>query len=107
MVKKIVTGKGAHNFLPTGDGKHLFISNRVADTVAIINMETLTKIGEFRVPGGPDDMELRKDGKELWVTSRWRNRVSVVDLGTRKIIRTIKVGRSPHGIYRHDHASRI
>ena len=48
MVKKIVTGKGAHNFLPTGDGKHLFISNRVADTVAIINMETLTKIGEFR-----------------------------------------------------------
>jgi YVTN family beta-propeller protein len=44
-------------------------------------------------------MEVSLDGKELWVTSRWARSVSVVDLATRKVVRKISVGRSPHGIF--------
>jgi len=105
-IKKIKTGKGAHNFLTMGDGRHLFISNRVENTISIIDQHDLRVVEKFKVPGGPDDMELKRDGKELWVTSRWRNRVSVVDIKTKKIMHSIKVGRSPHGIYYHKHASR-
>jgi len=105
-IKKIKTGKGAHNFLPKGDGIHVYISNRVNNTISIIDQNKLNVIKTFKVPGGPDDMELRSDASELWVTSRWRNRVSVVDTNTYKVMRTIKVGRSPHGLYYHKHAAR-
>jgi YVTN family beta-propeller protein len=51
-------------------------------------------------------MELRRDGSELWVTSRWINRVSVIDMKTRQLKHSIRVGRSPHGLYFRDHAPR-
>jgi YVTN family beta-propeller protein len=51
-------------------------------------------------------MELRRDGRELWVSSRWTKRVTVLDMQTRKVIHSIPVGRSPHGIYFHTHAAR-
>jgi len=105
-VKKLATGKGAHNFLPRGDGLHVFLSNRVANTISVIDQKSLTIVDTFRVPGGPDDMELRRDGSELWVTSRWINRVSVIDLKTKKLKRSIRVGRSPHGLYFPTHADR-
>lgn len=103
---RIVTGKGAHSFLPRGDGRHVFLSNRVANTISIIDQQSLAATHSFPVPGGPDDMELKHDGSELWVTSRWANRVSVVDLATYKLKHSIRVGRSPHGLYFHSHAPR-
>lgn len=103
---RLVTGKGAHSFLPRGDGRHVFLSNRVANTISVIDQQTLAVVESFAVPGGPDDMELTRDGKELWVTSRWANRVTVVDLATRKVKNSIRVGRSPHGLYFQTHAAR-
>jgi YVTN family beta-propeller protein len=49
-------------------------------------------------------MELTADGKLLWVTSRFAKQVSIVDMASRKVVRTIPVGRSPHGIYLHNRA---
>lgn len=89
-----------------GDGKHVFLSNRVANTISIIDMPTLKIVETFPVPNGPDDMELRKDGTELWVTTRWINRVSVIDMKTKQVKHSIRVGRSPHGLYFHTHAPR-
>ena len=44
-------------------------------------------------------MDVSPDGKELWVTARWAREVAIVDLQTRKLLRTIPVGRSPHGVF--------
>jgi YVTN family beta-propeller protein len=82
------------------------VSNRVANSVSIIDMNTLSLLETFAVPGGPDDMEVTADGKELWVTSRWAQKVTIVDLETRKVKQQIPVGRSPHGIYLRNHAPR-
>ena len=60
----------------------------------------------MKVPNGPDDMELTRDGKELWVTSRWSHKVYVIDMTTQQVKKIIPVGRSPHGIYFHSHAPR-
>ena len=106
-LSKIVTGNGAHNFLPEGDATHVFVSNRVAGSVCRLNEKTLGNEGCFPVPGGPDCMELSSDGTELWVTSRWTKTVNVVDLRTQKIEHVIRVGRSPHGVYFHQHAGRV
>lgn len=100
IVKQIQTGKGAHNFRAVGDKRHLFLSNRVTGSISIIDQQTLTKVGDITgLPPGPDDMELTADGKTLWVTFRWARAVGLIDVANRKLVKTIRVGRSPHGIY--------
>ncbi|WP_109482141.1 beta-propeller fold lactonase family protein [Paraburkholderia sp. C35] len=100
IVKTIMTGKGAHNFRSLADGKHVAVSNRVASTISIIDEDTLTNVGDITgLMPGPDDMELSADKRYLWVTFRFAKHVGVIDLTTHKLIQTIAVGRSPHGIY--------
>ena len=105
-IKKIKAGAGTHNFLPMGDKRHVFVSNRVSNTINIIDQQTLTNVGTINVPGGPDCMELSADGKTLWATQRWIKKVAVIDVPNKKVIKMIPVGRSPHGVYFHNHAPR-
>jgi YVTN family beta-propeller protein len=44
-------------------------------------------------------MELSADGKTLWVTQRWIKKVAVIDVASRKVLKMIPVGRSPHGVF--------
>lgn len=98
-IKRIRTGKGAHNFRPLGDGRHVFVSNRVDNTISLIDQVSLEKVYDIAVPGGPDCMDVSADGKTLWVTQRWKKTVGVVDLASRTLVQSIPVGRSPHGIF--------
>jgi YVTN family beta-propeller protein len=105
VVKTIQTGNGAHNFRSLADGKHVAVSNRVASTISIIDEDTLTNVGDITgLMPGPDDMELSADKRYLWVTFRFAKHIGIIDLTTRKLIQTIAVGRSPHGIYFFDRA---
>ena len=104
LVGKIPTGKGAHAFRSAGDGKSVFVSNRVANSISRIDIATLTVAATYPVPGGPDCMDVSADGKTLFVTSRWAKKLSVVDLAAGKVVRTVNVGRSPHGVWTVEHA---
>lgn len=106
LVKRIATGEGAHAFRSRGDKRHVFVSNRVANTISQIDTQTLTVVGEYPGPGGPDCMELLADGKTLLVSSRWARKLSFVDLEKKQVVRQINVGRSPHGVWTLDHAPR-
>ena len=105
LVKTIRTGEGAHAFRAMGDGKHVLVSNRVADTISRIDYTRLEVVGEYKAPGGPDCMEITHDGK-LLVSSRWVKRMTVIDLASGKIERQVRVGKSPHGIWTLNHAKR-
>jgi len=106
LVKNIATGEGAHAFRALGDGRHVFVGNRVANTIDKIDYTTLESVAQFKAPGGPDCMEVTADGKLLLVSSRWIKKVSVIDLSTGQLVRQVKVGKSPHGIWTLDHAKR-
>lgn len=106
LVKRIETGNGAHAFRSRGDGKQLLVSNRVANTIGIIDLTTLTKVGELPAPGGPDCMDVMSDGRTLLLTSRWSRTLTVIDIDERKVLRQVNVGRSPHGVWTLDHAPR-
>jgi YVTN family beta-propeller protein len=106
LIKTIPTGEGAHAFRALGDGRHVFVSNRVANTVSKIDLQTLSVVSQFNAPGGPDCMEVSSDMKTMMVSSRWIKKVSVIDLTTGALIRQINVGKSPHGIWTLDHAKR-
>jgi len=106
LVGQIPTGKGAHAFRAAGDGRSVFVSNRVANSISRIDLQSLKVTDSYPVPGGPDCMDVSSDGKTLYVTSRWAKKLSVVDLASRTVTRQVNVGRSPHGVWTLDHASR-
>lgn len=106
IVKEIKTGKGAHNFRPLGDKRHIFLTNRVDSTISIIDMDKLEKIADIKgLPSGPDCMDVTADGTELWVTFRFAKKVGIIDIASRKLVTTIPVGKSPHGIFFHSNAA--
>jgi YVTN family beta-propeller protein len=102
-VRRIKTGAGAHAFRAAGDGKHVYLSNRVANTISKIDLTTLTVVDTFPAPGGPDCMEVMGGGRYLLATSRWIKRLTIIDTQTREV-RQVKVGKSPHGVWTLDHA---
>jgi YVTN family beta-propeller protein len=105
-IRRVVTGNGAHAFRAAGDKRHVYVSNRVANTISKLDMHTLKVVDQFDAPGGPDCIELLADGKLLLVTSRWAKRLTVIDTSTRKVVRQVPVGKSPHGVWTLDHAPR-
>lgn len=105
IVRRIVTGRAAHNFRSLADHRHVLVSNRLSNTISVLDMRDLRKVEDIRgLRPGPDDMELSADRRWLWVTFRFAREVGLIDMRTRKLIDVIRVGRSPHGIYFHDRA---
>jgi YVTN family beta-propeller protein len=107
LVKKITTGKGAHAFRALGDKRHVMVSNRVANTISQIDYTQMAVVADFPGPAGPDCMDITADGKTILVASRWARKLSVIDIATRKVVRQVRVGKSPHGVWTLDHAPRF
>lgn len=105
-IKKITTGNGAHAFRAAGDGRHLYVSNRVANSISKIDMGTQEVVATYPVPGGPDCMDVSADGRWIYVSSRWARKLSVVDTQAGKVVRQVAVGKSPHGVWTLQHAPR-
>ena len=107
LVRSITTGQGAHAFRARGDGRHVFVSNRVANTISMIDTQTFEVVSQLPGPGGPDCMEVLADRRTLLVTSRWARKLTFIDIERRTVLRQVAVGRSPHGVWTLDHAPRI
>jgi YVTN family beta-propeller protein len=105
-VKFIKTAMGAHAFRAFGDKRHLLVSNRVANTISMIDLQTLEVVNSFPAPGGPDCMDVSRDLSQIIVTSRWIRKLTFIDVASRKVVRQINVGRSPHGVWTLDHSPR-
>ncbi len=105
VLRMVRTGRGAHNLFFSPDGRLIYVTNRVAGTITVLDRASLTVLRDYRVPGGPDDIEFAPDGT-LWVTQRFDHGVLFLDPRTGTYSR-INVGRSPHGIFlntdRHTH----
>lgn len=104
--KVIKTGAGAHAFRAFGDQRHVLVSNRVANSISKIDLQTLEVVDNYAAPGGPDCIDVSRDGKQIMVTSRWARKLTVIDVATRKIVRQVNVGKSPHGVWTLDHSPR-
>lgn len=106
LIRRIETGNGAHAFRAKGDRRHVFVSNRVANTISLIDTQTLAVVDQYPGPGGPDCMEVLADGRTLLVSSRWARKLTFIDLPSKTVTRQVAVGRSPHGVWTLDHAPR-
>ena len=106
LVQTIKTAKGAHSFRAAGDKRHVFVSNRVANTISKIDYQSMTVVDSLPGPSGPDDMDVSTDGRLIFLASRWAGKLTVIDVASRQVLRQIKVGKSPHGVWTLDHAAR-
>lgn len=95
--RQIPIGRGAHTIFAQPDGRALWITSRVQSRLAEIDPGTLEVRRVIELPGGPDCIAFDPDGR-LWVSLRWAGRIARVDPRTGEF-ETIRVGRSPHGIF--------
>lgn len=95
--RRVQTGRGAHVLFVPPDQKVIYVTNRVDGSVTVLDQQTLNPIRSFKVPGGPDDMVFGPDGR-IWASQRWAHTIAVID-PTNGQSQTIRVGRSPHGIW--------
>ncbi len=100
VIRRIVTGRGAHNLFLSPDQRIVWVNNRVAGTTVALDAKTLAVMRSYAIPGGPDDIDFAPDGR-LWITRRFAEKVAVLDPATGQY-QTVDVGRSPHGIFLND-----
>ena len=93
----IRVGRGAHTIFLSPDGKTLWATSRVQSRIAEIEPDTLQVRRIHEVPGGPDCLAFGPDGA-VWATLRWAGRIARLDPASGEVS-TIRVGRSPHGIF--------
>ncbi len=96
----IPTGLEAHGLYVTRDSKFMLISNRGEGSVSLLQFSTNKIVSKMKIPGGgsPDMGGITADGKQFWVSGRFNNVVYVFDLEKRKFLKSIKVGKEPHGL---------
>jgi YVTN family beta-propeller protein len=97
ITRTILADKGAHNIFLTPDRTKLYVTNRVAGSLTVLDAKSLGFIKRIPMPGGPDDLCFAPDGK-LWIALRFASRVAVYNPAT-DATDHISVGRSPHGIF--------
>ncbi|MGH2397815.1 MAG: YncE family protein, partial [bacterium] len=105
----ITTGVGAHALYPSRDATKLYVANRGSShvygpprgkgSVSVIDFATHKIIATWPIPGGgsPDMGNLSADGKVLWLSGRYDDVVYAIDTTTGQV-RTIPVGKEPHGL---------
>jgi DNA-binding beta-propeller fold protein YncE len=93
----IRVGRGAHTIFAAPDGKTLWATSRVQSRIAEIDPATLEVRRIHELPGGPDCIAFAPDGA-VWTTLRWAGRIARLDPASGEVS-TIRVGRSPHGIF--------
>jgi YVTN family beta-propeller protein len=96
----IPTGAGAHGLYTSRDSRSLYVTNRTAGTVSVLDLATQQVLGHWRLPPGasPDMGNLSSDGDTLWLTSRYGNEIYAVDVHTGETTATVEVGAGPHGL---------
>ena len=98
QVEQIIrVGRGAHALFRSPDGKTLWATSRVQSRLAEIDPRTLEVRKIHELPGGPDCIAFDPEGR-LWTTLRWAGRIARLDPATGEV-ETMRVGRSPHGIF--------
>jgi DNA-binding beta-propeller fold protein YncE len=96
-LRHIATGRGAHNLFHSPNGQQIWVNNRVAGTITVLDSTSLKNIRTYHLPGGPDDLAFAPDG-QVWITRRFAESIAILDSATGDY-HLIATGRSPHGIF--------
>jgi YVTN family beta-propeller protein len=96
----IPTGVGAHGLYVSRDSKTLYVTNRGAGSISLLDFATKQVTTTWHLPGGgsPDMGGVSADGNVLWISGRYNDVVYAIDTHTGALLRKIAVGVQPHGL---------
>ncbi len=107
-VQSLPTGDGAEGIDITPDGRHVWVTNRGANTVSVIDVATDSVVASLASGGNfPIRVKFTPDGREAWVSCAQSNRVTVFDAASRKQIAQIEVGAVPVGVQMNPTGTRV
>jgi DNA-binding beta-propeller fold protein YncE len=89
-----------HGIYPSRDGTELYISDRGAGKVSVLDIARNRIVDTWTIPGGgsPDMGGVSADGRTLWLSGRYDGVVYGFDTRSGRLIAKIPVGGSPHGL---------
>ena len=86
------------------DGKLLYYGSANEGLIKIVDFKTRVLVDSIAINGGGyadsfiGDFVLGADGKKLYAIDQFNYRMVTVDLGLKKVVQSVRVGRSPFGI---------
>ena len=87
-----------HEATLTLDGKFLYTTLRKTNKIVVVRTADDTIVATIPQKGYPDLVTMEPTGRYALVTNRWADLVSVIDLASHAQVRTIAVGKAPHGM---------
>jgi YVTN family beta-propeller protein len=99
QVGEIENTLGVHGFAFVESSKLGFITNGRADTITVINLDTLKTVDTMKAGGpDPDGILYVPQLNRLYVSNGHDKSVSAIDPRTRKVVATMPVGGKPESI---------
>ncbi|WP_175108562.1 YncE family protein, partial [Pararobbsia alpina] len=90
---------GAHGFAFVQDRKLGFVTNGRANTITVINLDTLKMVDTIQAAGpDPDGILYVPSLQRVYVSNGHDKSVSAIDVATRKIVATTQVGGKPEAL---------
>ncbi len=96
--KPLIPETFSHGIGVAPDGKTLWVTSLLDNSVSVFSMPDLTRLATIPVGRGPDWLTFTPDSKRCFVSNAGSNSVSVLDVPARKEITKIAVGRIPKRI---------
>ena len=96
----ILTGPDAHGLYVSRDGRYMYVSNRGAGSISVIDLQARSVAYTWHIPGGgsPDMGNVSPDGKVLWLSGRYNSCVYAISTVDGHLIAKIPVPNEPHGL---------
>jgi YVTN family beta-propeller protein len=100
VTRHIPTGDGAHGLYFSRDATRLYVTNRHAGSISVLDAYTGDPITTWPIPGGgsPDMGNVSADGSQLWLSGRYDGVVYVISTADGSLLAKIPVGDGPHGL---------
>lgn len=81
----------------SADGAYLYVVNQPGSRLAVFEHPGLARVADVPLSPGLVSVAERVPG-EVWLVDAVQHSISIVDVATRTIQRTIRVGAEPHGL---------
>ncbi|MGH7771716.1 MAG: cytochrome D1 domain-containing protein [Candidatus Binatia bacterium] len=94
----IPTGRGAHGLYVSRDTRFLYVTNRLAGSISVIDFATRKVVRTWEIGGSPDMGGVTPGGRQFWISGRYHHEVYVIDTVAGARVQTIRVGLNPHGL---------
>jgi YVTN family beta-propeller protein len=100
VIGELSTGPGAHGLYLSRDAAQLYVTNRLDNSISVLDSRTGAPITKWTLPGpsSPDMGGVTADGSQLWLSGRYNSEVYVISTADGQLIARIPVAEGPHGL---------